>query len=69
MNIRHALDMAFATDRLISRPHLMDERNSYLLYQDEHAPILLCRFDSPLRTAWTPSPTELMADDWFFVEG
>jgi hypothetical protein len=68
MNLQQALDAVFATDMAISRPYLMDERHSYLVYQDEHLPLKQRFTHTPqLQLDYVPSVNDLLADDWALV--
>ena len=68
MNIIEAIEACFATDYAISRPYLMDERHSYLVYQDEHLPLKQHYTNNPaLCLDYVPTPKDLIADDWCLV--
>lgn len=66
MNIQQAIETHLRDPRLqISRPSMMNERNSYLKYCGPNQPFMLCRFNSSLGTAWCPTPDDLLITDWF----
>lgn len=63
LTLIQALDAAFATNRGVTRPRLMD-RNSYICIDKMNGPLQLRRFDTPLCTAWVPTPEDMFAFDW-----
>lgn len=69
MTLTEALfNVSISTGLAISRPYLMDERHSYLTYENEHTPLKQRWTHSPTLTIdWHPSPVELMAEDWALV--
>ena len=68
MNIIEAMYECAATDYAISRPYLMNERHSYLVYQGRHLPLKQRFTHTPeLQLDYVPTPQDLEADDWFLV--
>lgn len=68
MNLHEALKNTPGDEVSVTRPKLLAERGVYLLYQGAGRPMKQCWLGRPeLTIDWTPSVSDLQADDWMFV--